>query len=262
MPPLRRHDGWATLPRGSAIARPGAVTRDSLLQVDISEATLRHSGSSAMSNNSTIAAPDERATDKLLYAAFAVPFLYYGTLLVASALYPGYDHVTQYASELGSALARFPAVFNTGTVLGGVCAILGGGGVFRALRSLDAGRLLASLLALAIILHGVGFVFGGLFPMPDDRHGGYGLGMGVLPGPLLAAIALRRAPRGLRWLTWFMAANAAAIVVMFAIMMGVGELVTRANVGLFQRGFTLTTMPWIALLAWALLRWRHRRFAH
>lgn len=199
-----------------------------------------------------------RTTDRLLWAAFAVPFLYYGTLLLASALFPGYDHVTRYASELGSAAARHPMVFNAGIVLAGACAVLGGIGVYRALRSLGGALPLAAGLALAIVLHGVGLVFGGLFPMPDDRHGGYGLGMGVLVGPLLAAIAIRRAPEELRWAGWLLAANAVAILVMFAIMMGVGQLVTRANVGLYQRGYSLTTMPWLAVLAWVLLRWRRR----
>jgi hypothetical protein len=52
--------------------------------------------------------------------------------------------------------------------------------------------------------------------------------------------------------------NAAAIVVMLAVMMGVGELVTRANVGLLQRAFSLTVFPWLAVLAGVLLQWRRR----
>ncbi len=194
-------------------------------------------------------------TDLLLLGLVAVPVLYYGTLLIAASLYPGYSHVTQYASELGSASARYPGIFNTGTILGGIAGVLGAVGTWRALRSVGSGRLIASLLALAIALHGVGLIFGGLFPMPDDRHGGYGLGLGGLFGPLLGAIALLRAPRTYRWLAWLLFANAAATWTMFAIMMGVGELVTLANVGLFQRGFSLTIMPWLAVLGWVLIRW-------
>lgn len=207
---------------------------------------------------STIALPTHapRPLDRtLLLCAVAVPLLYYGTLLVASLLYPGYSHVTQYASELGSASARYPIVFNAGTVLGGIAAVLGGIGVFRALRQLGSGPVLPLLLSLAIVLQGVGFIFGGLYPMPDERHGGYGLGMAGLLGPLFAAIALRRAPDGLRWVPWFLAINAVATLALFAVMMGVGELVTRANVGLYQRAFSLTSMPWIGVVGWALLRW-------
>lgn len=39
----------------------------------------------------------------LLLAGVAVPILYFGSMLAASALYPGYNHLTQYASELGMA---------------------------------------------------------------------------------------------------------------------------------------------------------------
>jgi hypothetical membrane protein len=200
----------------------------------------------------------DRGIDRQLYAAIAVPVIYYGTLLVASALYPGYSHVTQYASELGSPSATYPGVFNGGTLLGGVAGLIGAIGVHRALRSVDVGPVLAALLALAIIMHALGMLFGGWFPMPDERHGGYGLGMGVVFGPPLAALALRRAPADLRWAVWLLAVNAAAIVVMLAVMMGVGELVTRANVGLLQRAFSLTVFPWLAVLAGVLLQWRRR----
>jgi hypothetical protein len=45
----------------------------------------------------------------------AIPALYFGTLVVAAMLYPGYNHMAQFASELGSSSARYPIVFNAGT---------------------------------------------------------------------------------------------------------------------------------------------------
>lgn len=189
------------------------------------------------------------------YALIAVPLLYYAALLVAAAGYPGYSHRSQYASELGSASATWPWLFNGGVILAGLAAILGGIAVFRLLRDRGAGTAVPALLALSIVLHGVGFVVGGWFPMPDERHGAYGLGLAVLAGPALAAIALRRAPASLRWVVAFLVLNTLALWAVFAIMMGVGELVTRANVGLYQRIFSLTLLPWLALLGWTLLRW-------
>lgn len=199
----------------------------------------------------------DRTTRLLLWAAVAVPILYYGTLLVASQLYPGYSHATQYASELGSSSARYPIVFNTGIFLAGVAWILGGIGFYRALRPLGVKPVLAALLALTVVLYGVALLFGAVFPMPDERHGGYGLGLAVQLSPWLMLIALRRTA-DLRALKVLIAVTAVASVVMFAIMMGAGELVTRANVGLFQRGYSLTVIPWIAIAAWSLLRIRGR----
>ncbi len=47
----------------------------------------------------------------LLAALIAVPICYYLALIVGAATYPGYSHVTRYASELGAADAPWPAVF-------------------------------------------------------------------------------------------------------------------------------------------------------
>jgi hypothetical membrane protein len=194
-----------------------------------------------------------------LYALVAAPLLYYAALLLGAALYPGYSHRSQYASELGAAGAAWPWVFNAGVIGSGLAAIVGAVALYRALRARGAGALVPALLALSIGLHGVGFLFGGWFPMPDERHGGFGLGLAVLAGPPLAAIALRRAPSSLRWVAAALVVNTAAMWALFALMMGAGDLVTRANVGLFQRAFSLTMLPWLALLGGSLLRWQDRR---
>lgn len=207
---------------------------------------------------STIAAAPRHSfsSSPLLAGAVAVPFFYYGTMLLASALYPGYDHMTQYASELGSASATYPWVFNAGAILGGIAGILGGVGVYGALRRLGRGMLVSAIVALAIIGQAAGFVFAGLYPMPHDLHGGYGVGILGMLGPAFAAVALRGAPHGLKWLVPLLVFNAVAMVAMFAVMMGVGELVTSRNVGLVQRINSLTNMPWVGLVGWALMRAR------
>lgn len=202
------------------------------------------------------AARADRLTDRLLYAAVAVPVIYFATLLIAGWFYPGYSHATQYASELGSAGARWPAIFNAGILLGGAACIAGSLGLHRGLRRTGTGKTLATLLALCTALWGVAFLFGALFPMPDERHGGFGVGLAIQFAPLFAALAFRRAPRGLRWVAAVLWLDFLAMSAMFVIMMGVGGLVTHDNVGLFQRGYGLTTMPWIALAAFALLSWR------
>jgi hypothetical protein len=42
------------------------------------------------------------------------------------------------------------------------------------------------------------------------------------------------------------------MIVMLAVMMGVGGLVTRQNVGLWQRANALAMFPWIGIAAWRL----------
>lgn len=187
-----------------------------------------------------------RATHALLWAAVAVPFLYYGMMLVSAAFYPGYSHVTQYASELGSSQARYPAIFNIGTILTGAAMIAAGVGIHRAVAAAGARRGLSLLAGACVVLFGVSLVMGGMFPMPDPRHAAFGLGMAMLPAPLVLAVALWKRP-GLRTLAGFLLANGVVMLALFAIMMGVGALVTRGNVGLFQRAYSLTVFPWVGI---------------
>jgi glucans biosynthesis protein C len=189
----------------------------------------------------------------LLWAGVAVPVLYFGNLLLNALLYPGYSHVRQYVSELGGPEAPHATLFNTGVVLFGLAAMAAGGGFGLALRRRGSGRVLAVAVGALVVLFGAGMILAGVFPMPDPRHGGYGLPMGVHIVPPLLAWGLRRRPE-LRWLRLFLWVSFVAMVTLFAIMMGVGELVTRANVGLFQRAYALAMFPWIGIAAAALVR--------
>jgi hypothetical membrane protein len=199
----------------------------------------------------------ERLHRHLLAAGIAVPVIYYVNLLVCSLLYPGYDHARQWVSELGSASARYPAVFNTSIAVLGVLGVASGPGFGWALRRRGAGRVVSVLVALLVAGFGVAMVMGGLFPMPDPRHNGFGLAVGLLLAPPLMAWGLRRRPE-LRWLRILLAVNFVVMTALFVILMGVGSLVTRANVGLWQRAFSLAMFPWLGIAAWALLPRRER----
>ncbi len=194
-----------------------------------------------------------RASRTLLALGIAVPVLYFAALLAGAASYSGYSHVTQYASELGGPGATRPWIFNSGIVAAGFAAALSGFGFFLALRQLGGGRVPAVLSGLAVSLWGVAMVLGGLFPMPDERHGGFGLGLGLQVAPLLILAGLRRAPDSGR-LRVFLVVVFLAMAAFFAVMMGVGGLVTRANVGLWQRGNALVSIPWLGIVAYALRR--------
>jgi len=187
----------------------------------------------------------------LLLAAIVIPVVYFGLLVVAPLLYPGYSHVTQYASELGSASARYPAVFNTGIMLCSVAGLLASVGFFYAIRRLGGNTLFAALTGLTLFLFGIATFMGVRFPMPDERHGGYGLGFAFQLAPLFLALALWRR-RSLRGLCIFLLVIFAVMSFFIAVMMGAGSLVTRANVGLWQRGNALAGLPWIGIAAWRL----------
>ena len=103
----------------------------------------------------------------LLLAGVLVPVLYYTALLVTPLFWPGYSHVRQYASELGSAESPRPELFNFTIVAAGVAGMLAAFGFFLALRRIGGRALPSAAAGLALFLWGVSFVMGGLFPMPD-----------------------------------------------------------------------------------------------
>ena len=189
----------------------------------------------------------------LLACGVAVPFLYFATLGLGGWLTDGYSHVSQYASELGITGSPAAGLFNGGIVLTGLATLLGAIGLFVATRDAGAGRPWPPLAALCTGLFGVGLVFGGVFPMPDPRHGGFGLGMAVHLAPFFLALALRGDP-GRKGLRRYLVVNGVLMLLLLAPMMGVGGLVTRANVGAFQRAYALAMFSWIGVASWALLR--------
>jgi hypothetical membrane protein len=187
----------------------------------------------------------------LLRLAFLGPLLYFAAVIAGSLFYPGYSQATQYASELGAAQAPHPEIFNDGIIAGGVLGVIGALGFFLALAR--TGRWLAALLAaLSVALWGASMIMGGMFPMPDERHGGFGVGMAVQLAPLFFLWALW-GERGRGGLKAFLLLDFLAMTAGFLVMMGIGQLVTHANVGLWQRAYALAMMPWMSIVAWALL---------
>ncbi len=176
-----------------------------------------------------------------------IPALYYFGLIVGAATYPGYSHMTNYASELGAAGAPFPWLFNGSIILMGVIAIMAAWLLPEDFRARGAKRRWSLLAAIALGVWGVSMIMGGSFPMPDERHGAFGLGLVAPLIPLCVLLALRPVA-GSRNLRRFLAVVFVASIVMLAIMFGVGSLVTRANVGLYQRLNTAASIPWFAVL--------------
>lgn len=189
----------------------------------------------------------------LLLAGIAVPIIYFGTLILAGFFFPGYSHATQFASELGGPDAPIPQIFNTGIMILGVVGIASGFGFFYALRALTGKAGLALMTGLCVGLFGIAMIMGGVFSMPDPRHGAFGLGLALHGGPLFLLLAVRTRTE-LRALNVYLAIILVLMVVLIAVLMGVGGLVTSGNVGIFQRAYALASFPWIGIASYVLVK--------
>lgn len=119
-----------------------------------------------------------------------------------------------------------------------------------AFRSIDAIRGWSVAAAIGLGLWGMSMVMDGLFPMPDERHGAFGLG---LVAPLVPLIALLPVSDS-RAMRIFIGVVVVVSIVMLAIMFGFGALVTRANVGFYQRLNSGASIVWFAVLGlWLLM---------
>jgi hypothetical membrane protein len=133
-----------------------------------------------------------------LYAAIAMPAVYFATQLVAAPFYPGYSFANDTASMLGTTTSHQPWIFNLGAMLTGLAGLVGAFGLFRALRAVTW-TTLAALVALCVVANGVLSLKAGMFPMPDPRHASWQFLMfPILIAPLLLLIALWRQGTALR----------------------------------------------------------------
>ena len=183
----------------------------------------------------------------LLAGLIAAPSLYYLGLLAGAATYPGYDHAVRYASELGAADAPHPWLFNYSIIACGVAGLIGALGASLALRQISGRWGFAIATGVVLALWGVAMIMGGAYPMPDERHGGFGLGLVEPFAPLLALISIWRTPKTAT-MKVFLALVFIGSVVLLAIMMGVGGLVRLDNVGIWQRINSGFSFPWMAVL--------------
>jgi len=60
-----------------------------------------------------------------LRVAIAVPFIYFGNLVLSSLFYPGYSQLRQKVSELGAKGAPHPEIFNAGVIINGAAILVG-----------------------------------------------------------------------------------------------------------------------------------------
>ncbi|MDH4386575.1 MAG: acyltransferase family protein [Caulobacter sp.] len=191
----------------------------------------------------------------LLVIGMASPVLAILSVLTAVAAYPGFNHATQFLSELGGATARAPGIFNGGVMISGIAAAVAGIGFGLAAVTLGGSRIASALLTLCFVLAGIGLVISGLYVWPDPRHLWVNLGLGIILAPLFLIWCLSPVT-GVRRLKLFLVAVCFAMAALALITnhMVLPGTVNPANVGLWERLFAIVLVSWTGIAAYCLER--------
>ena len=182
----------------------------------------------------------------LLRGGAASPLIAIGCLLIATALYPGFDSATRYISELGTG-GRFgaTALFNLSLIavaLGGAAA---GAGFVLATPALGGSKIAGWIVGLCFFAAAVGLICGLLFVYPNPWHNLIQLGLGIQLAPIALLIAVWRLP-GLGLLRGFLVVSLAIMLALTVVTKHLlwPQLVNSANVGWWERGYAVILVCW------------------
>jgi hypothetical membrane protein len=178
-------------------------------------------------------------------AGASSPLIAIGCILLAGAVYPGFNHATRYLSELGDARAPNPLFFDLGLMsvaLGGAAA---GMGFVMAVPALGGGRIAGWIVGGCFFAAAVGLICGLVFVYPNPWHNLIQLGLGIQIAPFALLWALWRA-EGMRWLRWFLIAALAVMLALTIVTKHIlwPALVNSDNVGLWERGYAIVLVCW------------------
>jgi hypothetical membrane protein len=188
-----------------------------------------------------------------LKVAVFMPLLMVADVWIAQKLYPGFDHGSQFISELGSVNAPHPWVFNVGMFAAGIAGFVAGHGFTTALEAAGGRRQVSAFAGLWVAMTGLGAAFAGVFQWPDEMHRACGIGLAIQFAPFFCAWALWGAP-GHRRLAWFSLAWGVMLTVVLMLLTGVWNVRTGHDVGLWQRWHAFLGLIWLAVAAYALDR--------
>lgn len=186
-----------------------------------------------------------------LTGGLIAPVLYFAIQLIAAPFYPGYNFLTNIASDLGATTFRYGGVFNIGVLTVGGLLMLGSAGIGLALRRMGTHPLLIAFALITVLGSSVAAIWAGLNPLPSPAHGGPpALSMLMLLVPLALTAALWQLPHARLWLML----GIVLILALVPVMSGALQIDTRPYTGLLQRVLALAVFGTIGGASWFLRR--------
>jgi len=199
-----------------------------------------------------------------LSCGLVASLLWAAAIVLAGELRPGFDHVSQYISELGERGSSTEIFMRFGGFVASGFLIVGYAAAFHAtvVRVTDRPRL-ALLVAVLVALDGIGRIGAGIFPcepgcaapevLSQRLHGlsSTVAFLALAAAALLATILFRR-NTGLRLLSAYSFASGCAGLIFLALMSA--SEATHVHIGLYERLASGVLTLWVFVTAWWLRR--------
>lgn len=197
-----------------------------------------------------------------LFCGLVAPLLWAAAIILAGELHPGFDHVSQYISELGERGSSSAMLMRVGGFVGSGLLIVGYAAAFHATMARVSDRpRLALLVAVLVALDGIGRIGAGIFSCEPGCAAPEVLSqrlhslsatlafLALAAAALLGTVLFRRDAR-LRPLGAYSFASGCAGL-MFLALMSASEA-TRDHAGLHERLASGVLTLWIFVTAWGL----------
>jgi hypothetical membrane protein len=189
-----------------------------------------------------------------LIMGMIVPIFYFGLQIAAAPFYPGYNFLSQTASELGSNQSAYASTFNIGIIILGIVTLIAALGCLQALLRLGINPILSWLTAIAIAANGVSSIWAGTFPLPDPKHAGLPIAtIGIILFPFLLTAALWKR-KDISPVKIYLIISILMILAIIPLMSGAVQIDINLYRGLIQRIFAVATFGPIGIGAYFLAK--------
>ncbi len=182
--------------------------------------------------------------------AVYIPAIYFGMLIISGLFANDYSHLGQHASELGINSSKAAVIlFQVGIILTSVSLFGLSAGLFIKYKQ----RFV--LTSTLVLLFGITFIFGAIFPIGSPWHGFYGLGLFIFATPFVFLYE----QKGMEADKWVKIVSVLTSLFMFLYLWSMVARLDPINYrGLTQRIFGLVVFGWISFIAYYLSKSKDR----
>lgn len=193
----------------------------------------------------------------LLLCGISAWFVYLLNIIICSSLTPGYNHLSNLVSDLGRVENSYSGLFGVFFLLFAILYLTSSLGFYFSIYRITEKKVISVIIFLSTVLFSVSLIFTAIFPLPDIRHSGYGLGLFYDLTPLLIAIAFFKIPSA-RKLFFHQLIFFVLIMIMRSLNFGMFGLINESNIGLIQRLYVSVLIIWFTSTTIGLIKYKQK----